>query len=1018
MISLNIDNECNKDAIHYLKSGGFKKHQAIFITFIIGILISIIAFNLVLTNHKKKLEENFRSNSHIRMLLLENQLRNNLKKLEIFGDIASSMESKQAEFASFITHILRHTQFEAITWVIPKNGNYEVELYKTKEGFSSIISMDNKVIVDYIRIAIQEKRNIVTEQFAYTGTRGVKNNIAMILPIFKQNITLSANNGNNQIVGVVVGILNLEDFFRKSLSLQTHLKSHAQIYIYDITAPQQTKLLYYFDGIIKKFFENLEVKFNHYTIGKEAPFSYMEPINLLSRNWIIHFVPTPNYIKHNLNIWPPWIILSCGMLITSLIAAFLYHLIDRNAQIHKLASQRTEQLQQATQILEDNQNRLQTVLYTVVDGIITIDSHGVIQSTNPATEKIFGYKSEELIGQDVQILFPNSHIHRYRRYINYFFNSNQQKIREVGEIEAKKKDGTIFSIEIGASTVKIGKEMMLVGILRDITERKNTEYRLALYASEVEKERNKAEAASKAKSQFLANMSHEIRTPMNSMIGMTELLMNSKLTLEQQEYIKTIHASGDMLLAIINDILDLSKIEAGELTVNNNNVVLYELIAEIVQLLTPRAKDHNLEIIVRFDANVPQYIITDPVKLRQVIINLVGNAIKFSKDSYVFINISAEVNTDSNANILFEIRDNGIGISHDKLDTIFASFTQADESTTRRYGGTGLGLAICKKLVNMMNGQVGVKSTLHKGSIFWFKIEVQTIITKEIYASDELKAQRVLILDNSPISQNITKEYLDYALIKADTSFSPRDAYNKIIRAEDASKPYAFVLIDSLIEEEEWTKFAVEVKSNPQTEHIKLILVTSFDKLDNVNLITKLKFCTYLIKPICMITLIDTLNNALKSNPTVIAPLKQDSISEQQLTQLHANILVVEDYPPNQRLAKKMLEKFGCKVDIAPGGLEALEILKQNSYDLIFMDCQMPHMDGYETTRKIRKLPEGKNILIVAMTANALIGDKEKCLNAGMNDYLAKPMKQKDLENILTTWILPLKEKVELQEAV
>jgi PAS domain S-box-containing protein len=985
----------------------FMKYKILMLTFILGTIVSVIAFGIVLKSNTTKLQNSFRFSSKLKVISLENDFEDQFKELELIAGLYSAAEISDDEFTKFINIALKQTKLNAIIWVdanIVHNNKANINYYfnnnRIKKNIDPTLKINDEIIQG-IKEAHSKHQPIATKIFSFLNKdKAVESEIAAIYPV-----SIIDKNSNETLQGFIVGLINLEDFFSDAFKWR-HTMSKAEISIFDKTDINDVRRIYASQGVTNKFFTKKQQRVSSEKVVDESEENYyLQNIEVLSRKWSITFIPIKNYSDLADTNWPTWTILICGMTITSLVGAFLYYLIDRNSKIQKIIGLRTKKLQDMTQMSEDMQNRLRTVLHTVVDGIITINSRGIIEDTNPAVEYIFGYVSDEIIGSHINIIFPEESITNYEKYIQDILDPLQDKVFEVTQIQGKRKDGTLFPLELGISAVTIGKEQMIVGILRDITERKNAEYRLALAADELKNERNRAEAANKAKSQFLANMSHEIRTPMNSIIGMTELLMNTRLTMEQQEYVNTIHSSGDMLLVIINDILDLSKIESGELKIYYTQVLLNKLIVEIVQLLTPKAKQNNNEIIVRYSPDLPTFVITDAVKLRQIIINLLSNAIKFSQNSIIFFNVKQYDKKENNKiTFLFEITDHGIGIEEDKLDKIFNSFTQADESTTRKYGGTGLGLAICKKLIEMMDGEIWVESKIDIGSSFWFKItmEYTTDLEQDNYPNETLSDKRILIIDSSLEHNEIITEYLDYYNISNEVSTTAKDAFNKISIGMREKVFFDIILVDQFIEDMDWKKIGNELNKFTK-DGSKLILMTRFDRLDHLDFIEQRDYISYLIKPITPTGLIESLK---ETNIKLSKIEKYNNIEDSgSFAKFDASILIVEDYAPNQRLIKRMLEKFYCQVDIASSGEEALLKLKKNEYDLVLMDCQMPNMDGYETTACIRADEKDKHILIIAMTANALIGDREKCIDAGMDDYIAKPMKQKDLEKILKKWI-------------
>ncbi|MFN7039229.1 MAG: response regulator [Alphaproteobacteria bacterium] len=989
----------------------FKKYQAMSLVFCIGTIISIIAFTITLNNNMEKLEENFRSDSRVKTLLLENQFQKDIRELELLADLFTfAKNDSEKEFRTYLSDIVKKNEFTTILWITDddlKKNHYEIASFEPGDKLNEYKNFKprlNEVIKNGIDLAYIYKKPVTTNLFSLVGDQANQNDIAFVFPIFRNS---NPNLPYNQkfIKGFIIGIVNLEEFFEETFRWKNYV-SHSSIKIFDKNINDNKKLIYSSEK--HQNINDINIDIDNYFSSLKIPFIFIESISLPSREWKILFYPTEFYIKTGVSNSLPWIILLCGMFITLLIGVFWFYLIGRNSEIRKLVSERTEELELAKQILEENQRRLAAVFNNLVEGIITIDVKGIIRATNPAVERMFGYSKEELLDKNISLLLPDNLLNEYNQYLRKLLKSIKNKIREQGkELIAKKQDGSVFQVEVGISTVKIAGEIMFIAILRDITERKLAEKKLAEYANELENERNKAELANKAKSEFLANMSHEIRTPMNSIIGMTELLLDTRLNEEQMEYLNTIHSSGNMLLTIINDILDLSKIEAGQLTLDKGPLILPELISEIIQLLFPRAQENNIDLIVDYHPSVPTYIIADSIRVRQILINLIGNAIKFSRDNYVLIKVSAITQTTHNVNLMFEIQDKGIGINHDKLDKIFKNFTQADESTTRKFGGTGLGLAICKNIVRLMGGTIGAKSEVGIGSTFWFSINVPAPEHHQINYSlitEDLKDKQILFLSNNEMMQNIVKEYFNYLKLPYISLNCIDDTENILPSIYDN---YTYLIIDGGLKDDKMDikEFGYSIKRNLKLENLKLIFITTIGSNINLNFSGQKIFDAYLQRPIFAFSILEGFKEADKTAPTGGIASDLPMNVESLFPQFESNILVVEDYAPNQRLAKKMLEKYGCKVDIANGGEEALEILENKNYDIVFMDCQMPNMDGYEATREIRKSEKAKKVIIIAMTANALIGDKEKCLEAGMDDYIAKPMKQKNLEKMLIKWV-------------
>ena len=658
----------------------------------------------------------------------------------------------------------------------------------------------------------------------------------------------------------------------------------------------------------------------------------------------------------------------------------------------------------------ESEERTRSIVDNALDAVIVIDDRGRITEWNPQAEQTFGWSRAETIGLFLsQVILPlryrEAHENRLRTYLE---TGEGPMLRERIEITAQRRGGTEFPIEFSVTPLRLESGTTFSTFIRDITERHQAEHDLLCSKEATEA----AESASRAKSQFLANMSHEIRTPMNGVLGMTELLLADKLNSRQRHLTENIQRSGQTLMEIINDILDFSKIEAGKLQLEQLDFDVQETVEDAVEFFADPAQRKGLELTYYLPGSFQRMLCGDPVRLRQALLNLLGNAVKFTAQGGIHLCVELVADTAEAVTLRFAVQDSGIGIPVEAQARVLDAFSQADGSTTRRFGGTGLGLTIVKELVELMHGQIGVESRPGEGSTFWFTAVFQrpSCAANRVPHEEQhlLHNKKILVVDDTAINREILEAHLRGWGATPTLVSSGQDALKCLQAAVGDNQLFDLAILDLQMPEMDGLMLAHAIRSDQQLSGLRLLMLSSIGY--DTSRPPALEIDSWVTKPIRKNLLHQALLGLCQEAPRIQPPPKSEQLAVATSAQAEPkHILLVEDVPVNREVAIGMLELLGHWVDVAENGQEAVDAVARTTYDLVLMDCQMPTMDGFTASGAIREQERlaghARRLPIIALTALAIEGDRQRCLAAGMDDYLAKPFTQGQLKDILSHWL-------------
>jgi len=1017
---------------------------------LVGILVIGSVLNLAVLGVLRSQEEHsaraaFENVAQVRFDDLEASVHQSLDNLDAVAAFLSSSKSVgRAEFARFTTSLLgRDNSIQALEWSprVTLAARAEYELAGGRNGFAGFQFTEKTAQGQMVRatdraeyfpvfyveplrgneravgydLASNPARHAALKLAAESGEFAATAPIILVqekknLPgflvfraIYRSGADLSTTELRRQaLLGEVLGVFRMEDIVHRA-AMEHAGSGQILITLADVDA----------SGIRSPMFPKTR------TVGSlPSGLETGRVISVAGRSWEMLAHPADNSFQPVR--WTGWTIFLAGMLLTIGVAGYVRLLQSRTAEIELTVAMRTRQLNAALQKLETVNNELKKSkaryqkLVDLSPNAILVEKNEAITMANQTALQLFKITTPEpLKGTRLRDLVCPAFRAKTDSVIEPLYQSTGQSPLQEAQILCG--DGSAVDIEFAASSFFDENGVTIQTILRDISERKHAE-------AELLRAKEQAEAANRAKSMFLASMSHEIRTPMNGIIGMSELLLQTHLSSEQRRYAEIVRSSGENLLGIINDILDFSKIEARKLVLDSIDFDLSTLLRKTVDMLALKAHQKGLELNCRISPGTPLFLRGDPGRLRQVLTNLIGNAVKFTEHGEIAVSVEAAPQALSGA-LKFSITDTGIGIDRAQLNTIFAPFVQADGSTTRRFGGTGLGLAISRDLVEMMGGRIGVESAAGQGSAFWFTAAFDTPAEPPSISITQERSWagiRALVVDSNAGNRAIMAELLKSWELRCEELADAQSAWSTLRRAAYDGDSFRIAFLAANSPREDRLEAARSIARDASLPELSLVLMTFLgNELDDPQL-QQSGFVAQVSKPIWKSSLRDCLLRALDRKPRIQAASvpSADSVpatdSQPAASQAagRGRVLIVEDNPTNQEVAVAILHKLGYETEVADNGELAIRALQAGDFDVVLMDCEMPQMDGYEATRRIRSGLDGvrnRDIPIVALTASAMTSDRDRCFRAGMSDYVSKPVDPQQLATVLARWTAPSK---------